>query len=502
MHTIRKSLCWVFAFTSLVCLNIVVTSIIHPLHRHTTHLLLRHILVTLQDLAFSLVFGVAWWTILRGKRTARLWGFGASLIYAYVACSNFYLAHSFDDQVGFVTSGIGVLGLVAFWRRYEVPSSSRHRLQALPGDGTNRFLNMGAPLLIFVMGVVAYSWWTRWVFAHNLPIANALWYRTLLLLIVLFVITTVHELGHAIVGLAFGMKLRGFLVGPFQWRIHDGKWEFKFKPAAILLIEGATGIVPGRADLPRRNYLRALFGGPCANIFTGLVALWMAAALRPDSPLESQGMLALFGVWSMVLGAVNLLPFRAMHNYSDGAKIYQILSDGPWGDYHRAISLIGSTLVTPLRPRDYDIHTIQRAAVGITQGKQALLLRLYASNYFLDHGKIPEAVQALEQAEAIFHESAGDIPVELYTAFVFGSAYLRRDASAAREWWTRLESKKPTRFNLDYWKARSALDWVEGNRKEANAAWEKANALAQQLPSAGAYEFDRYCCSLLQQKFI
>jgi len=40
---------------------------------------------------------------------------------------------------------------------------------------------------------------------------------------------------------------------------------------------------------------------------------------------------------------------------------------------------------------------------------------------------------------------------------------------------------------------------VEGNLKEANEAWKKSNELAQQLPKAGAYQFDRYCCALLRK---
>jgi len=62
-----------------------------------------------------------------------------------------------------------------------------------------------------------------------------------------------------------------------------------------------------------------------------------------------------------------------------------------------------------------------------------------------------------------------------------------------------MQAKKPTQSNVDYWRACSALHWVEGNLKEANEAWKKSNELAQQLPKAGAYEFDRYCCELLHK---
>jgi hypothetical protein len=45
--------------------------------------------------------------------------------------------------------------------------------------------------------------------------------------------------------------------------------------------------------------------------------------------------------------------------------------------------------------------------------------------------------------------------------------------------------------------ALSALNWIEGRKEEAWAAWEKGNLLAQKLPAAGSYEFDRYRYSLL-----
>ena len=183
--------------------------------------------------------------------------------------------------------------------------------------------------------------------------------------------------------------------------------------------------------------------------------------------------------------------------YSDGAQIYQLLRGGPWADLHRVRSVAASTLVTPLRPRDYDIEAIQRAERSFTRGPQGLLLRMYASSYFLDCGKIPQACEALAEAESIYKESASDIPAGLCMAFVFRTAFLGRDAVGARQWWERMKAKKPTHFGADYWLARSALLWVEGRKNEAHEAWDKGNILAQKLPAAGDYEFDRYRCSLL-----
>jgi hypothetical protein len=368
----------------------------------------------------------------------------------------------------------------------------------IPGDGTIDLVNKTAGGLIFALGFAAYYWWLAWLRAKGIPESQSFWYRNVITLLVLLIITTLHELGHTVTGLALGMKLRAFLVGPFQWHIRDGKWEFQFKPKEILLTGGATAVVPGTTDFPRSRYLCVVGAGPFATLLTGIFALWIAFAAKGDSLLQRQGQVALFGAWSLVIGTMNLLPFRTKGAYSDGAKIYQLLSHGPWEDYHRVAALVGSSLVTPLRPRDYDIAAILRAAHAISQGAQGLLLRLYAYSYFLDQGRILAAGEALREAGLIYRQSASG-PPELLTDFVFGTAYIWRDASVTRKWWTYMEANRPARFNADYWRANGALHWIEGDLKEANEAWEKANALAQQLPKAGAYEFDRYCCSLLRK---
>src|SRR5713101_8225806 len=131
----------------------------------------------------------------------------------------------------------------------------------------------------------------------------------------------------------------------------------------------------------------------CKRIYRSLGAVG-AYAVDGNSPVQAGGFLALFGAWSLVMCVINLVPFRTKDNYSEGAQIYQLLSNGPWADLHRAFSVAGSSLVTPLRPRNYDIQAIVRAGRAITQGRQGLLLRLLAYNDFLDLGRIPEAAEA------------------------------------------------------------------------------------------------------------
>jgi hypothetical protein len=241
--------------------------------------------------------------------------------------------------------------------------------------------------------------------------------------------------------------------------------------------------------------------GPATNLYMGLIAIGFAWACSVSSGenIDYVYPLGLFAAFNFVSCIVNMIPIRTGSNYSDGAKIFQLLSGGAWADYHRALAIVGASLVTPLRPRDYPIDAIQSAGKTISKGQIGLLLRLYGYCHYLDSGQFSLAGESLLQAEAVYKDSASSIPAELHTTFVFGNAVVRRDPKAAREWWDRMIAKKPARQNCDYWRAQSALYWFEGDLTKGFEAWTKANALAQQLPSSGAYEFDRTCCNLLRQ---
>jgi hypothetical protein len=315
----------------------------------------------------------------------------------------------------------------------------------------------------------------------------------------LFVTITLHELGHASVGCALGMRLRAFVVGPLQWRIRDGRWKFQFVPAKILSAEGAAGVVPTDPNQSRWNEICMIAAGPMVNLYTGVIAACIALMAKGQGYEPYWHLLALVATLSFVSFAGNLIPFRPEASYSDGARIYQLLRGGPLADLQRVFNLVGATLVTSLRPRDYDIEAIQRASRTFTSGRQAFLLRMFASFYFQDCGNIPMACQALAEAESIYKDSAAEIPAELHADMVFGNAYLRHDAAGARLWWDRMNSKKPSHLGVDYWLAQSALLWIESHNEEALEAWTKGNALAKQLPVAGAYEFDRDRVSLLHQ---
>lgn len=468
-------------------------------------MLLITILVSPPLVAF--LNGMAWWTVKKGKTSARGWAIAASLslilssipvlapgIFAWKYTPIEFLIGLF--VIGASIMALGIVGLVAFAKRDAVAQAPMEATRPLriAGDGTSYLLEALSWLLGLAGFFAAIFLWHRWGQAQHLPRAYV---GLLQLVAILVIVTVVHELGHAVVGSALGMKLRAFIIGPFQWRIRDGRWKFQFLPAKFLSAGGATALVPTDPHQSRWSQISMIAAGTVVNLLTGLIALCAALTAKGHPYEQYWGFLAYFSTISLLAFALNLIPMQSEAHYSDGARIYQLLRGGPLADYYRVLYLVGSTSVTPLRPRDYDIETIKRAERSFTKGHQALVLRLFASSYYLDHGMIPEASDEVAEAESIYHDSAVDLPAELCMDLVYRTAFLRRDAASARQWWERMEAKKPAYLGVDYWLAQSALSWIEGRREEARAAWNKGNVLAQQLPAAGDYEFDRHRSALL-----
>jgi hypothetical protein len=455
--------------------------------------------------AFVTLYGAAWWTVRKGKAWARGWAIAASLATVLFCVPPLILSVQRPVIViSLLFMALGIAGVIAFAPRDAIAQNPSPKVKRtrIPGDGTSRLLDTFALLLAIAGGVAGAHWWVRWRIAMGLAF-HSLALSFLEIGVALLLSIAIHECGHAVAALALGMKLDAFIFGPFHWRILDGKWKFEFLPAELQLFRGAVGVVSSNPQQSRWHSICVYAAGPLANLLGGLVVMWLVLATKDRAYEKYWEVPAPFATFCLISFAVGLIPsqFSAKHEtrYSDAARIYQLLRGGPWADLHGVFSIVDSTLVTPLRPRDYDIQAIQRTARAFTSGRQGLLLRLIASNYFLDCGMIPEACEALDEAEAIYMESASGISAELHTTFVFDNALLRRDPANARKWWERMKSKKPTHFGVDYLLAQSSLLWIENHPKEAREVWNKGNILAQQLPSAGAYEFDRYRYSLLRQ---
>lgn len=502
MVRLGKLLNWCFALGAgvffLVALSLL-PGILRPHHVQTASRSARDLGAMLVLLAFAVLFAMAWWTLRTGRKSARAWALAVSVLNVLTSLATVPM----KMPPIWPLMAIGATGLAVFWRRDVVTQMAvkKARPAHLPGDGTSHLVDTLIRLGGYGGALAALVWWDRWARARRLPFNHSLSMIIAMIVLADLISVAVHELGHATVGWAFGMRLRSFAVGPFQWQVREGKWKFQFQPASIFAGGGKTGMVHTSADYPDWSDVSMIAAGPLASLCIGLGALWAALTAKGRPWQSAWELFALIAVISLFAFVTNLIPARPEANYSDGAHIYQILSGGPWADVRRAFSISGSTLVTPLRPRDYDIEAVERAARHVTQGRQAVFLRLFAYWHFFDQGRIREALEALNEAESLCEQPDWDAPAEVYSEFVFGDAFLKQDAAAARRWWQRLEAAKPPNSGVDYWLARTALYWIENRGEEAREVWDQGNAAVRGLPHAGAYDFDRDRFAMLRHAF-
>ncbi|HEX7286424.1 MAG TPA: M50 family metallopeptidase [Candidatus Angelobacter sp.] len=158
--------------------------------------------------------------------------------------------------------------------------------------------------VVFISGVRIPAWVGSFVpfeaiaylFDHGLILAIASQ------LGIMFLVTVVHEAGHAVGALALGWQIREFRVLPFSAR-KDADWKIK---VSLNLWPGAFVVAE---PLPFAKYHTKLqlfaLAGPVANLATGIAA----STLRFGShSTVSFAIAQVFIMWSLAAGLSNLLP--------------------------------------------------------------------------------------------------------------------------------------------------------------------------------------------------
>jgi hypothetical protein len=457
----------------------------------------------------GLIFAIAWLTNLKAFRegaSPRLWGLAGSSLFLLEGLTLLWKGGILLLRVTFLPVAlpilIGAAGIVAFAQKPKPTATPAAAPPArIAGDRTNRFTDKLIAGIAVLLQLGAMTFWSFYAREHGIQRHSQVPYLALVVAAALFAAAT-HECGHAVAGWIFDMRLLSFNAGPFTWRKTRGKWNFNVTWTGLFSGGGAVNVVPTHPMQPAWHEVCVLFAGPLVNLWLGLGVA--AALLVPDTiDPEYRVLFELIATYSLLAAIHNMMPFRLEKGaYSDGARILQVATNSPIVDLHRALLGVQATLVTGRRPRDYDIATIERASALFPTEFTGVHLKLCGAHHYIDLGLHDKAAQWLAEAERMVEQHAIPIPAPIHTAFIIDHAFLRQDAAAVTRWFERMEQKvaedkKPQHQGVDYWLAHASLLWMQGRVEEAKASLEKADAEAQRLPLAGAYEFDRSRCQQL-----
>ena len=433
---------------------------------------------------------MAWWTIRTRKPTARRWTLVASILnilWFVSGLQSWVLLGPTSSMPVFAFFGAtGVLGVGIFWRKEIKPAVPKPIRPS--GDGTNPIKDYTAQALSFAILWISFRWWRQWSDGQGLEQPGFIT-GVLLFQLAIVLTTLIHELGHYGAGWASQMILRRFQVGPFQWAIRNGRWTFRLRLKDFY--GGAIGMVTPRLDNIRGREAFLILGGPVASLVFAAAATTAVLGAKGHSWEPYWAFLSMCAGMGWASFVTNLIPMQSAARYSDGAQLCQLMRGGEWAQVHIAFAMVASSLVTSIRPRDFNVAILHRAAEFIKLGERGLLLRLFAAAHYFDTNRIPEALASIEAAEALYEEGAFEKDQDICAEFLFINAFYKRDLGAAEMWWQRIEALGQIDRDADYWRARTALFLLKGEQEYARQAWDRGNNLAQKLPTVGMYEGTR-----------
>jgi hypothetical protein len=163
-----------------------------------------------------------------------------------------------------------------------------------------------------------------------------------------FVIVYVHELGHLLVGSAFGFEPLYFMAGPILADLGGERLRIRTNPMRRYVGGAVVFIAPAvAAGQLAQGWFWMAAAGPIANVAFGLVVVILAAVEPLDGSLA--GWIAGTGLLSAAMGVLNLMPLKRF-GISDGMHLWVLARGGA-----RAARLLrqvqfGRWVMSPTRP--------------------------------------------------------------------------------------------------------------------------------------------------------
>jgi hypothetical protein len=142
-----------------------------------------------------------------------------------------------------------------------------------------------------------------------------------LFLAAFFLAIAVHELGHALVGIAAGFRFNSLRIARFQF---DRPFRISLYRGRGTGSGGWASLFPVKQDKLILRTSVMLLAGPGANLASAAALLAL--------PYATGRFAAMFVFWSLMLGVVNLVPFRNRAVISDGGRILMLLQNRARGE--------------------------------------------------------------------------------------------------------------------------------------------------------------------------
>lgn len=184
----------------------------------------------------------------------------------------------------------------------------------------------------------------------------------LLEIINFILVINIHEFGHFVFGMMYGYELLSYRIGFFSWNKENGKIKFR-----IIKNKGYSGLCMMIPKEETSVFKEVLFyaSGILFNLLTGIITIVLSLLYINNQYLNI--FLNLFGVISIFIGLLNLLPIMSSNNPSDGKIIWSLILKKPFAKELVIKKKILLELTSGIRPSQIDIPSINYNEIsGIT----------------------------------------------------------------------------------------------------------------------------------------
>jgi hypothetical protein len=255
---------------------------------------------------------------------------------------------------------------------------------------------LSVSLLLAAGGVVGYFIGSLLSNGGDEAESYALWQKIVLLVsLPVFYLLVVgwHELGHVLAGLLMRFKFMSLTIGPFAWRRYHDQVRFTWN-RNVNLSGGLAYMLPQGEENMARRFATFAAGGPLASLVLAVLGLGLSFPLASGSMAEL--LAGVVGVFSLVIFALTIAPFRAGGFSSDGRRILTLLGKSEAARHEVTLLRVIAFTQSERQLTDLPIDAIDAgvASAALTPQYRAFF-EYYRYLYYLSTGDLDTAEEAL-----------------------------------------------------------------------------------------------------------
>jgi hypothetical protein len=273
------------------------------------------------------------------------------------------------------------------------------------------------PLLLLLAGVVVgygIGSLLSGKFSSWLPVqirGASVWWFVPLLPLAFFAVIVVHELGHLAAAQLAGFRFRALTLGPLSLLKTPAGFRVRVNWQIMNLIGGQQISTPPQDGASDAGFMLYLAGGVVANFVTAALGAWWLHASVESPPLAM--FLLLFVVVSVLLGAMNALPFHTEGGIAtDGYNMRTLQRGGAAAERFRAMFNVLAYAYAGVRPRDWAQQTVFGLQNGVdakSRGYDKATGPVVRLQWAMDIGNMAEAARAAQELEVVYADLQGPL---------------------------------------------------------------------------------------------